>query len=89
MMIGGIQVFLPLAQGEVEICVADAATTEGQLAETVRGEGLEQISEAAQAGEENEHSKECLNDFSQEAEVAVALKLKAEEAGEGDEHFEE
>jgi hypothetical protein len=62
-MIGGIEIFLPLAQGEAEICVADATTTEGQLAETVREEGLEQISEAAQAGEENEHSEECLNAF--------------------------
>jgi hypothetical protein len=42
LMIGGIEIFLPLAQEEAEICVADAATTEGQLAETVREE-LEQI----------------------------------------------
>jgi hypothetical protein len=43
LMIGGIQIFLPFSQGEAEICVADAATTEaGQLAETVREE-LEQI----------------------------------------------
>jgi hypothetical protein len=58
-----------------------AATTEGQLAETVKEE-LEQISEAAQAGEENEHSEEWLNAFSQEAEEAAALKLAAEEAEE-------
>jgi hypothetical protein len=41
LMIGGIQIFLPFAQEEAEICVADveAATTEvGQLAETVREE---------------------------------------------------
>jgi hypothetical protein len=27
MMIGGIEIFLPLAQGKAEICVADATTT--------------------------------------------------------------
>jgi hypothetical protein len=90
LMIGGIEIFLPLAQEEAEICVADATTTEGQLAETVREEeGLEQISEAAQAGEENEHSEEWLNIFSQEAEEAVALKLTAKEAEGDDEHSEE
>jgi len=49
------------------------------------------MSEATQAGdEENEHSKECLNAFSQEAEVAIALKLTAEEVGdEENEHSEE
>jgi hypothetical protein len=88
MMIGGIEIFLPLAQEEAEIWVADAATTEEQLTATVREEGLEQISEAAQAGEENEHSEEWLNIFSQEAEEA-ALKLTVEEAGEDDEHSEE
>jgi hypothetical protein len=50
-MIGGIEIFLPLAQEEAEICVVDATTTEGQLAETVTEE-LEQTLEAAQADEE-------------------------------------
>jgi hypothetical protein len=53
LMIGGIQVFLPFSQEEVEIFIADveAATTEaGQPAETVR-EALEQMSEAAQEKE--------------------------------------
>jgi hypothetical protein len=36
----------------------------------------------AQAEEENEHSEECLNIFSQEAERAVALELAAKEAKE-------
>jgi hypothetical protein len=49
LMIGGIEIFLPLAQEEAEICVADAATTEEQSAETVREEELEQTLEAAQA----------------------------------------
>jgi hypothetical protein len=92
MMIGGIQIFLPLAQEEVEIYVADgAATAEEQSAETVRKEeGLEQTLEAAQADEEeNEHSEEWINIFSQKAEEVVALKLTAEEAGEDDEHSEE
>jgi hypothetical protein len=82
LMIGGIQIFLPFGQEEAEICVAEAATTEaGQPAETVREE-LEQTLEAAQEEKENEHSEECLNAFSQEAEEAAALKLAAEEAEE-------
>jgi hypothetical protein len=58
----------------------------GQPTETVREKELEQISEAAQEEEENEHSEEWLNIFSQEAEEATALKLTAEEE---DEHSEE
>jgi hypothetical protein len=82
LMIGGIQIFLPLAQGEAEICVADAATAEvGQPAGTVR-EALEQTLEVAQEKREDEHSEECLNAFSQEAEEAAALKLAAEEVEE-------
>jgi rubrerythrin len=71
--------------------VVDKATTteEGQLAETAREEGLEQISKAAQGGEENEHSKEWLNIFSQEVEESIALKLTAKEAEGKNEHFEE
>jgi hypothetical protein len=40
---------------------------------------LEQTFETAQAdeGKENEHSEEWLNDFSQQAESVVALKLAA------------
>jgi hypothetical protein len=56
--------------------------------ETV-AEGLEQISEVAQAGEGEENFEEWLNIFSQEAEEAVALKLTAEEVGEDDEHSKE
>jgi hypothetical protein len=84
-MIGGIGVFLPFSQEEAEVCVADdAATTAEQSAVTVRKEeGLEQTLEAAQADEEeNEHSEEWLNTFSQEAERAVALELTAKEAEE-------
>jgi hypothetical protein len=90
-MIGGIGVFLPLAQEEAEIYVAGAATVEEQSAETVKEE-LEQVFETTQAEadeEENEHSEECLNIFSWEAEEAVALKLTAKEAGEDDERSEE
>jgi hypothetical protein len=88
-MIGGVEVFLPLAQGEAKICIADATTTEGRLAKIVREEELEKISEATQVGAENEHSEECLNSFSQEAKEVVALKLIAEEVEEDDEHSEE
>jgi hypothetical protein len=46
--------------------------------------------EATQADEEeNEHSEECLNAFSQEDEEAIALKLTTEEVEEDDEHSEE
>jgi hypothetical protein len=84
LMIGGIQVFLPFAQEEAEICVVDveaATTEEGQPAETVKEE-LKQTLGAAQEEKENEHSEEWLNAFSQEAEEAAALKLAAEEAEE-------
>jgi hypothetical protein len=86
LMIGGIKIFIPFTEEEAKVCVAnDAAAVEEQSTVTIREEELEQISEDAQEGdEENGHSKECLNAFSQEAEEAVALKLKAEEAGEGD-----
>jgi hypothetical protein len=92
MMIGGIGLFLPFAEKEAEICVAyGATTTEEQSAETVREE-LEQVFETTQveeAEEENEHSEECPNAFSQEAERVVALELTAKEAEGEDEHYEE
>jgi hypothetical protein len=66
LMIGGIGVFLPCAQEEAEMGVADGATAEqSQLTMTVEEEELEQTLGAAQADEENEHSVEWLNDFSQ------------------------
>jgi dsDNA-binding SOS-regulon protein len=82
LMIGGIGVFLPCAQEEAEIGVLDGAAAEqSQRMMTVKEE-LEQTLEAAQAEEENEHSEECLNIFSQEAKRAVALELAAKEAKE-------
>jgi hypothetical protein len=50
LIIGGIQIFLPLSPVEARVCVADAATGERQPAVTVRRE-MEQTSEAAQAEE--------------------------------------
>jgi hypothetical protein len=89
LMIGGIGIFLPFSHEEAEVCVADsAAIAEEQSAETVQEE-LEQTLEAAQTGEENEHSEEWLNDFIQEAEEVVALELTVEEVEEDDEHSEE
>jgi hypothetical protein len=88
LLIGGIGVFLPCAQEEAEICVADGATAEqSQLMMTIEEEEeLEQTLEDAQVevGKESEHSKECLNIFSQGAEKkeVVALKLAAEEVEE-------
>jgi hypothetical protein len=82
-MIGGVEVFFPLAQGKAKICIAYVTTTEGRLSKIVREEELEKISEATQVGAENEHSKECLNSFSQEAKEVVALKLIAKESRRG------
>jgi hypothetical protein len=83
-MIGGIGVFLPFSQEEVEVCVADdAAIAEEQSAVTVRrGEELEQTLKTAQAEAdegENENSEEWLITFSQEAERVVALDMTAKE----------
>jgi hypothetical protein len=77
LMIGGIGIFLPCAQEEAEICVADGATAEqSQLTMTVREEEeLEQVFEKLpkQKEERSEHSEECLNDFSQEAERSCSI----------------
>jgi hypothetical protein len=91
LMIGGIEIFLPFAQEEAENSVVHAATAEQpQLEMTVEEEELEQVSETAQADEEkNECSEEQLNDFSQQAERAVALRLTAAKEKEEDEHSKE
>jgi hypothetical protein len=83
LMIGGIEILLPLSQEEAEICVVGATTTEGQLAKTVKEE-LEQISKVAREKEENEHSEEWLNAFIWEVEKreTIALKLTVEEVKE-------
>jgi hypothetical protein len=102
LMIGGIGLFLPCAQEEVEIGVADGAVAEQSQWMMTFKEELEQVFETAQAqaeaeeavalklkaeeGKENENSEERLNDFSQEDEEAVELKLTKEEAEEDDEH---
>jgi hypothetical protein len=49
-----------------------------ELMMNVEEKELEQTLGAAQADEENEHSVEWLNDFSQRTERAAALKLTAE-----------
>jgi hypothetical protein len=65
---------------EARACVADAATEGGQPAETVMEEEVEQTLMFSQ-GEKEEHSKEWLKIFSQEAEqeMTAALKPAAEE----------
>jgi hypothetical protein len=86
LMIGGIQIFLPFAQEEAEVCVADveAATTEaGQPAETVRKKNWSRFG-TAQAEEEDEHSEEWLNTFSQEAERTATWEFAEEEEEEAD-----
>jgi hypothetical protein len=82
LMIGGIGVFLPCAQEEAKIGVVDGAAAEQSQRMMIVKEELEKTLEAAQAEEENEHSEECLNIFSQEAERAIALELAAKEAKE-------
>jgi hypothetical protein len=49
-------------------------------------EELEQVLEAAQAEEEDEHSEEWLNTFSQEAEKTATLELAEAEEEEGRQH---
>jgi hypothetical protein len=89
MMIGGIQIFLPCAQEEAKIGIANDATEEqSQLTMTVKRK-LEQTFETAQADErKNERSEEQLNDFSQRAESVVALELTVEEEAEAEEESE-
>jgi hypothetical protein len=85
----GIGVFLPCTQGRQKCVVDDAATEiekQSQLSMTVK-RNLEQVFDTAQAQaqadeEDDEHSEEQLNDFSQQAESVVALELIAEEAKE-------
>jgi hypothetical protein len=72
------------AQGEAKICVADATTTEGKLAETIKGE-LDQTLEATQVDEEDdEHSKEWLNILSQETEKTATWEFVVAEEEEAD-----
>jgi hypothetical protein len=59
LMIGGIGVFLPCAQEEAKICVADGATTEQSQLTMIVKEELEQTFETAQVDEgKNERSEE-------------------------------
>jgi hypothetical protein len=55
-MIGGIRVFLPNGPVEARACVAYAATTGGQPAETVMEEEMEQTLTFSQEAEDD-HSK--------------------------------
>jgi hypothetical protein len=92
LMIGGFGIFLPFAQEEANVCVADDAATkeeQSQLTMTVREEEeLEQVFETAQAQaeldeEDDDHSEEWLNIFIQEDEnTATGEVAKAEEEGE-------
>jgi hypothetical protein len=82
LMIGGIGVFLPCAQEEAKICVADGATAE-QSPLTMTGkeeEELEQNLEASQADEEeDEHSEEWIDIFSDVAEETTTWEFAAKE----------
>jgi hypothetical protein len=84
LIIGGIQIFLPLSPVEARVCVVDVVTRERQPVVTV-GE-MEQISEATQAEEGNDHFEEWLKFFGQEDETktTTALELATEEEEETD-----
>jgi hypothetical protein len=88
LMIGGIELFLPSTQEEVENSVVHAATVEqSQLEMTVEEEELEQAFGTAQAdAKKNECSEGQLKIFSQQAGEAVALRLtaKAQAGAEGE-----
>jgi hypothetical protein len=77
-MIGGIGIFLPISPGEVKVCIVDA-TIEREKQPYVTIGSLEKTEVFSQAVEEDKHSKEWLNIFSQEAEKTATLKLTAEE----------
>jgi hypothetical protein len=72
-MIRGIQIFLPHSPDEASICVAEGAIEEGQPTVTVKE--MEQTLMFSQE-KGNEHSKEWLNIFSQEAEKETTSALK-------------
>jgi hypothetical protein len=86
LMIGGVGIFLPCAQKEEKICVTDGATIEqSQMTMTVKEEEeFEQTLEADQAEEEEEHSGEWLNIFSQEAEENATVEVAEVEEEEAD-----
>jgi len=81
LIIGGIQIFLPLSPVEERVYVADA--TIGKIQPTVIVREMEQTSKAAQV-EEDEHSEEWLNIFIQEAEKTAALEIAIEKEEEVD-----
>jgi hypothetical protein len=67
LIIGGIQIFLPSSQGEASICVADAASREGQPVETVIEE-KEQILKSSPT-EKEEHTVEFLTQWEMELKM--------------------
>jgi hypothetical protein len=79
LIIGGIEVFLPIAKLRPGKMLHDTTTTEGQPTMTVKEEEeMGQTSEPDPA-EEEEHSTEMLEIFSQEAEQGITTTPVAEE----------
>jgi hypothetical protein len=84
LMIGGIEVFLPFAQEEVDFFFVEE---QSQLEMTFKRR-MEKVFETAQANErkEKECSEEHLNNFSQGAERAATVELSTKEKGGENEH---
>jgi hypothetical protein len=78
LMIGGIAIFLASSRGEVKVFIIDATKAREKQPDVTIKE-LEKTQVFSQAVEEDEHSKEWLNIFSQEDENPATLKLTVEE----------
>jgi hypothetical protein len=89
LMIGGIEIFLPLAQRRQKSVLQMQQQQKNSQLRLSGKRSWSRYLKLPKQKRENEHSEEWLNAFSQEAEEAVALKLTAEEAEEDDEHSEE
>jgi mannitol/fructose-specific phosphotransferase system IIA component len=88
LMIGGIQIFLPHSPVEARECVADAATTERQPAETVKEEEEVEQTLMFSQGEEDEHSKNGSKFSARKLnrKITAALETAEEEEEESRQH---
>jgi hypothetical protein len=80
LIIGGIEIFLPLSPVEVRACVVDTTSNSRRTTSCDCQKRWSRYQRLAQA-KEKEHSEEWLKSFSQEAEkeTTAALKLTAKE----------
>jgi hypothetical protein len=78
LIIGGINIFLPIILMEVNAHAKSAAAAKvGQLAETVIREEMEQILKSSHIGEQYENSDKWLKNFSQGVEQGMTLALES------------